>query len=161
MKPFCGHGRLWRPEMMPFWFELNGTLVLELQTHRCLLTPASLFLPLGSSFAEKKTSVCTEYYFKYRSLGSDFSRCNQCCGSGSALTWLSWIRILVGNLCPDPGARKIDQDCRSFEKGMFWFLSVSVNSKKVLIFIGTGTVGHKEEAAARRSSLLWSSLSCL
>ncbi len=27
-----------------------------------------------------------------------------CCGSGSAFTWLSWIRIRIGNADPDPGA---------------------------------------------------------
>jgi hypothetical protein len=29
-----------------------------------------------------------------------------CCGSGSALMWLFWIRIRIGNEDPDPGARK-------------------------------------------------------
>jgi len=111
-----GHGRLWRPVISPFWFDL-----LELLTHRCLNTPASVFLPRGSNFAEKKNSVCTEYYFKYRSLGSDFSRCNQCCGSGSALTWLSWIRILVGNVFPDPGARKLTKIAGLSKTGCFDF----------------------------------------
>jgi hypothetical protein len=31
----------------------------------------------------------------------------QCCKSGSALIWLSWIRIHIGNADPDSGARKM------------------------------------------------------
>jgi hypothetical protein len=27
----------------------------------------------------------------------------QCCGSGSAFIWLSWIRIRIGIVDPDPG----------------------------------------------------------
>ncbi len=33
----------------------------------------------------------------------------QCCGSGSALIWLSWIWIRVGNSDPDPGTWKLTQ----------------------------------------------------
>jgi hypothetical protein len=31
----------------------------------------------------------------------------QCCGSGSALIWLSWIRIRIRKADPDPASRKL------------------------------------------------------
>ncbi len=36
-------------------------------------------------------------------------RKNQCCGSGSALIWLSWILIRIENVDPDQEARKMDK----------------------------------------------------
>jgi hypothetical protein len=37
------------------------------------------------------------------------TRLKQCCGSGSAFNWLSWIRIRIGNAQPDPGAYKLSK----------------------------------------------------
>jgi hypothetical protein len=34
----------------------------------------------------------------------------QCCRSGSAMIWLSWIRIRIGNADPDPGNKEIYQN---------------------------------------------------
>ncbi len=36
-----------------------------------------------------------------------YKRCEQCCGSGSALIWQSWIRIRIWNADPDLGAWKL------------------------------------------------------
>ncbi len=42
------------------------------------------------------------------SISSDIVQAQgQCCGCGSALIWLSWIRFLTGIVEPDPGVRKL------------------------------------------------------
>jgi hypothetical protein len=68
----------------------------------------------GETFSPQKRTSSTSkikslHFFFVGHCAKKFKefRKNQCFGSRSALIWLSWIRILIGNADPDPGARKL------------------------------------------------------
>ena len=72
------------------------------------------------------------------------------CGSGSALIWLSWIRILDGNADPDPdpGTRKLTKMyketlCQTFQKDFCTYVSMFYELLVTYIKYGTYTVHVK------------------
>ncbi len=71
-----------------------------------------------------------------------FSWCakKQCCGSGSALIWLSWIRIRIGNADPDPGAWKFTKINKNlvflpFKKALYLMFFWPINYLKYMFYV--------------------------